>query len=254
MFEEYGIWVEEKPKIFLKGSELYVTEYLKPTENIQNIFKHGKVETEKGEIKRISDAVNPYEGYFLYSVIKENKFKKVLEIGMANGISALYMCSALKELNLQTRTKAKSSEQSSNLELISIDPFQKSQWENTGIQTLRNAGLLKYHTLIEELDYLALPKLLKKVGPGYFDMIFIDGNHLFDYTVLDFFFAEKLVKIGGIIVIDDIKHENTGKGYKYIQKNYINLMEIKNTMNSETQGTFVKIANDERPWFFHINF
>ncbi len=82
----------------------------------------------------------------------------------------------------------------------------------------------------------------------------LDRRSVFDYTVLDFFYAEKLVKIGGVIVIDDIKHKNTGKAYNYVQKNYTNLMEVKNTMNSETQGTFVKIANDERPWHFHINF
>lgn len=262
MFQYNGIWLPIKEK-FITSYKLYTDEMLQPTKAIQKIFKEGKVKNEDGKIIKLTDAVDPYEGYFLYSVIKENKFKRVLEIGMANGMSAIYMCSALKEVqNLEVSDNQLSKVSQKELSksevpkpfLISIDPFQKSQWKNTGLQTLRDAKLLSYHMLIEELDYLALPKLLKEFGPESFDLIFIDGNHLFDYTVLDFFFAEKLLRIGGLIVLDDIRHENTGKGYKYIQKNYINLVELKNTINFNTQGTFMKIAKDQRPWFFHIDF
>jgi predicted O-methyltransferase YrrM len=255
MFQVNGVKFPKKVKP-LRGYELYTEDLFQPTDAIRKIFKSGKVKTEDGKIKRLTDAVDPYEGYFLYLVIKENKFKNILEIGMANGMSALYICSALNE---SKESKDESSESNESYRLTSIDPFQKVQWENTGLQTLRDAGLLEYHTLIEELDYLALPKLLKQVNEGKpegqnFDLILIDGNHLFDYTVLDFFFAVKLLNVGGMIVLDDIKHENTGKAYKYIKTNYQNLVELKNAMNSETQGSFIKIADDNRPWFYHMNF
>ena len=35
------------------------------------------------------------------------------------------------------------------------------------------------------------------------DFIFIDGWHTFDYTLVDFFYSDLLLKIGGIIIIDD---------------------------------------------------
>ena len=168
---------------------------------------------------------------------------------MANGMSALYICSALEQLH-------DASSKNKQYSLISIDPFQKVQWENTGLQTLKDGGLDKYHSLIEELDYIALPKLYKQIkseGPN-FDLILIDGNHLFDYTLLDFYYSVKMLKVGGMIVIDDIKHENTGKAYKYLKTNYQFLVELKNTMNNETQCVFVKISEDNRPWFFHIPF
>lgn len=248
MLHFHGVSFPQKAKP-LRGYELYTEKSFQPTDAIQQIYASGKVKTEDGKIKKLTDAVDPYEGYFLYTVIKKNNYNNILEIGMANGMSALYICSALDLLKSKSKSGPKPS-------LISIDPFQKVQWENTGLQTLRDAGLLKYHTLLEELDYLALPKLLKQVQAGSprFDLILIDGNHLFDYTVLDFFFAVKLLNIGGMIVLDDIKHKNTGKAYEYIKTNYHNLLELKNTINHETQGSFVKIEEDNRPWFFHINF
>ena len=50
-------------------------------------------------------------------------------------------------------------------------------------------------------SYIALPKLLEKYKYNYFDFIFIDGFHTFDYTLVDFFFSNLLLKINGIIVI-----------------------------------------------------
>lgn len=244
--QSYGLKYPKKPKP-LKGIELYLYEETQPTEKIQSIYKSGKIKTGNGEVKKLTDAIDPYEGYFLYKVIKENKFKNILEIGMANGMSALYICSGLDTL----------SNKKGPLHLTSIDPFQKTQWENTGLQTLKDAGFSKYHTLIEEVDYLALPKLVKEMDQNKiskFDLILIDGNHLFDYTVLDFFFTVKLLNIGGIIVLDDIKHKNTGKAYKYIKTNYQNLQELKNAINHETQASFVKVSEDNRPWFFHMDF
>jgi predicted O-methyltransferase YrrM len=246
MFQAAGVKFPPKDKP-LRGYELYTEETFQPTEAIRKIFKYGKVKTEDGKIKKLTDAVDPYEGYFLYSVIKENNYKNILEIGMANGMSALYICSALDELKPSKK----------DFSLISIDPFQKVQWENTGLQTLRDVGLDKYHSLIEELDYIALPRLYKQVKDkvlDFFDLILIDGNHLFDYTLLDFYYSVKMLKVGGMIVIDDIKHENTGKAYKYIKTNYQFLVELKNTLNHETQCVFIKIAEDIRPWFFHLNF
>jgi predicted O-methyltransferase YrrM len=241
MFQSYGVWYPKKEKP-LKGLELFIsTEVFQPTDFIRNIFKTGKVKTESGKVKYLKDAIDPYEGYFIYKTIIENDYKDILEIGMANGMSGLYICSALQELG-----------NSKECHLTSIDPFQSTQWENTGIQTLRDADLLKYHKLIEELDYLAMPKLVEE--EKLYDLIFIDGNHLFDYTLLDLHFANKLLKVGGMIVVDDTKHENVKMACKFFEANYQNFGKIKNGINMETQNSYVKFAEDVRPWFFHIDF
>lgn len=226
----------------LKGVELYTSVKLKPSKTIQDIYRTGKVVNENGELKKISSAIGPYEGYHLYTLVKENNIHNVLEVGMANGLSAAYICQGLKDSSFDSKPKS----------LISLDPFQETQWENAGLTTIKNAKLKKYHKLIEEKSFLAMPKLVEK--KVLFDMIFIDGMHLFDYTVLDLFYADQLVKIGGFIVLDDIRHKGTGKAYEYVLKNYKHWKLIFDTIASDTMATFVKIGEDNRSWDYHNNF
>ena len=54
----------------------------------------------------------------------------------------------------------------------------------------------------EELSEIALPSLLKE-KEGRFDLIFIDGLHSYDQVMLDFYYANRLIRIGGFIVFDD---------------------------------------------------
>ena len=86
-----------------------------------------------------------------------------------------------------------------------------------------------------------------------FDLIFIDGFHTFDYTLVDLFYAILLCRIGGIIVIDDIKHAGVAQLIKYVDSNYKCLKRITNTPTN-TMATYMKISDDERKWNFHINF
>jgi predicted O-methyltransferase YrrM len=136
--------------------------------------------------------------------------------------------------------------------LTSIDPFQSTQWKNAGITSIKKAKLKTYHKLIEEMDYIAMPQLIEE--DTKFDMVLIDGMHLFDYTILDLFYADLLTRVGGVICLDDIKHKGTGKAYNYVVKNYKHWKLIPNTIASKTMATFLKIKEDNRDWNFHSNF
>jgi hypothetical protein len=85
-------------------------------------------------------------------------------------------------------------------------------------------------------------------------MVFVDGMHLFDYTILDLFYADQLIDIGGIVTLDDIRLENTRKAYDYVLTNYKHWKLIPNTLSSDTLATFVKINEDNREWNFHLRF
>lgn len=50
---------------------------------------------------------------------------------------------------------------------------------------------------IEQKSFLAMPRLLQ--AGRKFDFCFVDGMHLFDYTLIDLFYADLLVRVGGII-------------------------------------------------------
>ena len=55
--------------------------------------------------------------------------------------------------------------------------------------------------LHEELSYRALPQL-EQAGTRV-DLAFIDGWHTFDFAFVDFFFIDKMLREGGVVLFDD---------------------------------------------------
>ena len=189
-----------------------------------------------GGLKKIKAGIGEKEGKYLKKILKPKNIKKCMEIGLAMGISSLNILSAIYKHGGT---------------LVSIDPNQSGKWNNMGKKLVENAGLGKYHTIIEDKSYNAMPELLKKEA-GTYDFIFIDGWHTFDYTLIDFFYADKLLKIGGIIVVDDALHEGVKKTLKYIDTNYVDY--YKRIKSEPTFGAYKKIKEDPRPWDYHENF
>ena len=183
---------------------------------------------------------------------------------MANGLSSLYICQALfeqKSLSLSTENiKGKDSlidGKDKDFYLISVDPYQCIQWKNAAVKHLEDAKLQSYNTLIEELDAVALPEILSLISKQkleLFDFIFIDGDHKFDYTLLDFMYADMMLKIGGVIVVDDVRYENVKACMNYIDTNYKHFKKLKGVNASKTMNLYVKIEDDKRTWDFHVPF
>jgi len=186
------------------------------------------------DIVKITSSISFREGDYIKKTIEKNDFKKCLEVGFANGISAVYIL------------------MNKNTTLTSIDPFQKPQWKSEGSKLLKKLDLNKNHKLIEKKSYEALPELLKKEGDGAFDFIFIDGWHTFDYTLVDFFYSDLLLKIGGIIIIDDALHAGVAKCVNYIDSNYSSF--YKKLESHKTIASYKKMKNDDREWNFHKHF
>ena len=184
------------------------------------------------------------EGKVLYKLIKDTKATRILEIGMAYGLSSLFILQSLKYFH------HKYNNDDTNYRLTSIDPFQSTQWNGFGIKNLKNAKLYANHKLIEEKSYTALPELIKK--EKIYDIIFIDGWHTFDYTLNDLFSSFLLVKLNGYIVIDDALHPGVNKVVKYIETNYQFLKKI--DMGVKTLAIYLKIGEDKREWNFHKDF
>ena len=170
----------------------------------KDLFEKLKLTSVSIEDGLVRGSIKKQEGDFLYNTILTNKFKRCLEVGMAYGISAMYILLALKKLGTK------------NIHLDSIDPNQSTQWNNFGMKLVKSIKMNKFHTLFEDKSYNVLPKLINKK----YDFIFIDGWHTFDYTLLDFFYSSLILKIGGIIVIDDAYHAGVNKFMKYIDSNY----------------------------------
>jgi predicted O-methyltransferase YrrM len=186
------------------------------------------------KVVKTSSAINGREGHFLINMVKKYNLVNILEIGFAFGISAFYILS-----NQKTK-------------LTSIDPYQKSQWNNKGLELLKEYKFDKRHTLYELKSYVALPKLLEKYNTGYYDFIFIDGFHTFDYTLVDFFYSNLLLKMNGIIIIDDAMHSGVKKCVQYIETNYADF--YKKLESPDSFAMFQKIDEDKRDWNYHKDF
>jgi predicted O-methyltransferase YrrM len=156
---------------------------------INSIYKSRKVIGRSGVDIPLHSEIDPAEGAFLHQIVsQDSNISKTLEVGCAYGLSSLHVCDALSSR--------------SNPQHIIIDPFQYSHWDGVGIRNLEEAGI-RFFKLIEKRSEFALPELLN-LREAQFDLVFIDGWHTFDHTLLDCFYATRLLRIGGYLVVDDV--------------------------------------------------
>ncbi len=214
---------------------------------LQKIYENGAIVAPSGERVELANTggVDWKLAEMLHNTVRSCRPKRVLEIGMASGISTLSILSGLKE-NGDGGT------------LVSIDPFQSTSGRGAGVHHVVQGGFADQHRLMEEFDYLALPKLVSEEAS--FDLIYIDGNHDFEYVVLDYFYADLLIGPGGILGFNDcgwrtvhaaMKHippadryEEIDVGLKpnYTGKNFIATLERRLTSRSSADRYFRKRA------------
>ncbi len=120
-------------------------------------------------------------------VLRENA-TRTIEIGLAYGVSALHICRALVESG------------ASEARHVVLDPFQAG-FGDCGLQVLEEAGVRSLVEFHAEMSQIALPKFLKE--QRRFDFAFLDGNHRFDSVFVDLFYLGRLLRKGGVILLDD---------------------------------------------------
>jgi len=138
-------------------------------------------------IKRSQDVpmrISGFSRYDLAKLFKKLKFTKGVEVGVDKGRFSEFMC----QIN-------------SKLELISIDPYAKDTDKKFhALGNIRFAQaqerLRKYNCqLVRENSMDAV----KKFKDGYFDFVYIDGDHTFDFVIQDIIEWSKKVRVGGIV-------------------------------------------------------
>lgn len=155
--------------------------------------------------REIVGAVSKAEAQVLAAIILKHNCQQSLETGVANGISTLAITQAI------ARNQGHH---------YGIDPCQFSDHQGVALTLLAEHHLQQHFTLCEGPTHLEAPKLLSQGKT--FDFIFIDGMHKFDYKFLDFFYADKLLKVDGFLVFHDLLLPSTKKLAKFVlqQKNY----------------------------------
>ena len=198
---------------------------------LEQIYSTGIVKTADGEEHQaFPTGVNRSLGDALYRIVRENNLKLTLEVGMAFGVSTLAICQALRD--------------NGGGKHVVIDPLQSTNYKSIGMLNLKRAGLDDLIEFYEQPSHLILPDLVRH--DQKFELVFIDGNHLFDYVIVDVFYSQFLVSVGGQICLDDIDKLSVSKAFAFIVRNLENLSVIDQT---ERFCILRKVAEeDDRAW------
>lgn len=126
------------------------------------------------------------QGEFLARLIAEIDAMVCVEVGLAHGISSLFIAEAIAGKKAPR--------------LISIDPFQ-SEWHNIGLLNLERAGYSGFVEFHREMSHETLPRLLAQ-GERV-DFAYVDASKVFDVVMVHAYYLTRLLRIGGLMVFDD---------------------------------------------------
>jgi predicted O-methyltransferase YrrM len=170
---------------------------------VERAYRDGSVPDAEGEpVALAPHSVEPEVGAALRDLAIAEQAERTLEVGLALGMSALFLCQAVMRRDGRH---------------VAIDPFQEKSWKGAGLRTLRDAGVEDCVEVIEEESQLALPRL---VSDGrQFDLAFVDGDHRFEGVFLDLYYMTRLVKPSGLVVVDDMWMPAVRTAVSYVEKN-----------------------------------
>lgn len=172
-------------------------------EVLRDMISTGKVRRSDGTQLDHIMGITPEEGELLARLIRALKPRVSLEVGLAYGTSALFICDALAEVGAKKH--------------YIIDPNQSLEWLNIGIDNLRRAGHGELVELRQRPSLEALPQLLAE--GVQLDFVFHDGWHVFDQTLCDFMFIDKMLRVGGLLAFDDTTWPSMRKLLRYLVTN-----------------------------------
>lgn len=207
---------------------------------LETMLKHAAVFTPDGEYRRLTSQTRDAEHIQIRKALEQTKAKHTLEVGFAYGTSALVFAEHHQRMK------------NSGISHTIIDPNQygtgDGHWEGIGSENLKRCGFIKNRNwrLIEESSTNVLPALLKKFKTEWLDVALIDGWHLFDYTLLEVFYCLEMLRVGGILVVDDKKMRAINAVSKYVTRAYPGVIDICKTC--PTILVLKKISKDTRDW------
>ena len=171
---------------------------------IDEIESAGLTKLSDGTLVPIHGNVGPESGKVIQRAIAATRPRMALEVGLAFGISTLYILDAMQQHGGGT--------------LIGMDPAQHdTTWRGGGLHNVQRAGFRNQYLFHEESSQIVLPRLA--AAGTRIQFAFIDGWHTFDHTLVDFFFIDRMLDVGGIIVIDDVGYPSIRRLCHFILSN-----------------------------------
>jgi predicted O-methyltransferase YrrM len=171
---------------------------------LSRIVETGRTILPSGESVEATGYIDETCGRLLQRIIRTIRPKVGVEVGLAFGISTLYILEAIAEVGGE--------------KLIGMDPAQHDDhWRGGGLHNIREAGYESFYEFHENTSQQVLPAL---VGKGQrIDFAFIDGWHTFDHTLIDFFYIDQMLNAGGAVVFDDVGYPSIKRVCDFIVTN-----------------------------------
>jgi predicted O-methyltransferase YrrM len=201
-------------------------------ELLDRIYTSGKAEGEDGVvIDALPHGLPRRHADELMRLVRDEGARRTLETGMSVGLSTLAICAGGAERH------------------VAIDPYQSTDWHSIGRANVRRAGVEDRVRVIEERADEALPKLVE--SGLELDLALLDGSHLFDYTLVDFFYADRMLRSGGVVVFHDTWMPAVAQVVAYVQANRAYEPVA---AGDDAMAVMRRLGDDERSWNFHRDF
>jgi len=157
-----------------------------------------------GKKLKMNSNISINECIFIHKLIMSTKPSKVLEFGMANGMSTMIILNALNIVNKENEAV-----------LYSNDPFQKTYWSSIG---LHNVSKVKKNVKHVHLERMSVDSF-DDIESNFFDMILVDGAHDTPNVILDINNSKRMLKKNGILILDDVLHTGVRDAIKEVMVN-----------------------------------
>ena len=187
--------------------------------------------TEKAAIVREfipSGMVTEEDLTYLANVVDKMAPENSLEIGLASASTTITIMAAKQGRGMHE----------------AFDPGQTKDYDNLGTKRIARAGLTEAFKLTESFSYIGLPALLAS-SPKRYDFAFIDSNHMFDHTLIEWFYIDKLLNIGGVVGFDDVIWPMVHAAVNFVEAN----CAYKFYKPNDRTWFGVKMRDDARYWF-----
>ncbi|MDB6075987.1 MAG: O-methyltransferase family 3, partial [Verrucomicrobiaceae bacterium] len=166
----------------------------------------GRLVDAKGEQREVHSASTSNNLTVLQHWFQKLQPARTLEIGLAFGASATLLLALHRRVG------------HTGVCHHSVDPFQRTDWNGCALRHIGIEGLADLFAHHEALSCFALPKLHET--SERFGLIYIDGSHLFEDVMVDFYFSNLLLEIGGVIAFDDSACGHVKKVTAFIRSNW----------------------------------
>ncbi len=134
----------------------------------------------------------------------------------------------------------------------SVDPWQRrapGRWAGIGSEQGRRLGGERFR-FIEERSFSALARLADNCE--LFDVIFLDGRHLFDFVLTEFTLSAELCPTGGYVILHDMWLPSVQRAAAFIRANRTDFEPVETPVPS--MAAFRRTGVDERQFRHFVEF